>query len=170
MRVVPDADRPTSSSSTPARSSTPRRRSRSAHPRGPRAARPAQAPPRPEADRRRLHVPALLEGPARLDARGRRLHRARPDHPGRADHRGDLRQGARGPARRPSFVTPRSTFIPDYDTPRFRLTPAHFAYVKIAEGCNHPCTFCIIPQIRGRHRSRTVDSVVAEAASSSPRA
>ena len=62
-----------------------------------------------------------------------------------------------------SFVTPRSTFIPDYDTPRFRLTPRHFAYVKIAEGCNHPCTFCIIPQIRGRHRSRTVASVVAEA-------
>jgi ribosomal protein S12 methylthiotransferase len=61
-----------------------------------------------------------------------------------------------------SFVTPRSTFIPDYDTPRFRLTPGHFAYVKIAEGCNHPCTFCIIPQIRGRHRSRTVASVVAE--------
>ena len=62
-----------------------------------------------------------------------------------------------------SFVTPRSTFIPDYDTPRFRLTPKHFAYIKIAEGCNHPCTFCIIPQIRGRHRSRTVESVVAEA-------
>ena len=70
----------------------------------------------------------------------------------------------RGQAAAPaSFVTPRSTFIPDYDTPRFRLTPAHFAYVKIAEGCNHPCTFCIIPQIRGRHRSRTVASVVAEA-------
>jgi ribosomal protein S12 methylthiotransferase len=62
-----------------------------------------------------------------------------------------------------SFVTPRSTYIPDYDTPRFRLTPKHFAYVKIAEGCNHPCTFCIIPQIRGRHRSRTVASVVSEA-------
>ncbi|MFZ5493848.1 MAG: 30S ribosomal protein S12 methylthiotransferase RimO [Verrucomicrobiota bacterium] len=57
----------------------------------------------------------------------------------------------------------KSTYIPDYDTPRFRLTPAHFAYIKIAEGCNHPCTFCIIPQIRGRHRSRTVDSVVQEA-------
>jgi len=62
-----------------------------------------------------------------------------------------------------NLVTPRSTYIPDYDTPRFRLTPRHLAYVKIAEGCNHPCTFCIIPQIRGRHRSRTVASVVAEA-------
>lgn len=62
-----------------------------------------------------------------------------------------------------NFVTGRSTYIPDYNTPRFRLTPNHFAYIKIAEGCNHPCTFCIIPQIRGRHRSRTVESVVAEA-------
>jgi ribosomal protein S12 methylthiotransferase len=62
-----------------------------------------------------------------------------------------------------NFVNGRSTYIPDYDTPRFRLTPSHFAYLKIAEGCNHPCTFCIIPQIRGRHRSRTVESVVAEA-------
>ncbi len=62
-----------------------------------------------------------------------------------------------------TLVTARSTYIPDYDTPRFRLTPRHTAYLKIAEGCNHPCTFCIIPQIRGRHRSRTVASVVAEA-------
>ncbi|HEY1111806.1 MAG TPA: 30S ribosomal protein S12 methylthiotransferase RimO, partial [Opitutaceae bacterium] len=63
----------------------------------------------------------------------------------------------------PVFIDGRSTYIPDYNTPRFRLTPKHFAYIKIAEGCNHPCTFCIIPQIRGRHRSRTVESVVAEA-------
>ena len=63
----------------------------------------------------------------------------------------------------PALVSARSTFIPDYDTPRFRLTPRHFAYIKIAEGCNHPCTFCIIPQIRGRHRSRTIESVVKEA-------
>ena len=62
-----------------------------------------------------------------------------------------------------NFVTAQPRFIPDFDTPRFRLTPAHTAYVKIAEGCNHPCSFCIIPQMRGRHRSRTVDSIVAEA-------
>ncbi|WP_043586611.1 30S ribosomal protein S12 methylthiotransferase RimO [Geminisphaera colitermitum] len=62
-----------------------------------------------------------------------------------------------------NFIEGRSTYIPDYDTPRFRLTPKHTAYIKIAEGCNHPCAFCIIPQIRGRHRSRSVESVVAEA-------
>jgi ribosomal protein S12 methylthiotransferase len=61
-----------------------------------------------------------------------------------------------------SFANKRPTYIPDYDTPRFRLTPAHSAYVKIAEGCNHPCTFCVIPQMRGKHRSRTMDSVLAE--------
>ena len=61
-----------------------------------------------------------------------------------------------------AFANTRPTYIPDYDTPRFRLTPAHFAYVKIAEGCNHPCSFCVIPQMRGRHRSRPVQSVVAE--------
>jgi len=60
-------------------------------------------------------------------------------------------------------VTARPTYIPDYATPRFRLTPKHFAYVKIAEGCNHPCSFCIIPRMRGSHRSRTQSDVVAEA-------
>src|SRR5579862_2506035 len=61
-----------------------------------------------------------------------------------------------------NLVTRRSVYIPDYDTPRFRLTPSHSAYVKIAEGCNHPCSFCVIPQMRGRHRSRTIPSVVSE--------
>jgi len=60
------------------------------------------------------------------------------------------------------FVTARPGYIPDYDTPRFRLTPAHSAYVKIAEGCNHPCSFCVIPQMRGKHRSRSPVSVLAE--------
>jgi ribosomal protein S12 methylthiotransferase len=61
-----------------------------------------------------------------------------------------------------NFVTRNSRYIPDYDTPRFRLTPSHFAYLKIAEGCNHPCSFCVIPQMRGRHRSRSMESVEAE--------
>jgi ribosomal protein S12 methylthiotransferase len=61
-----------------------------------------------------------------------------------------------------AFAEARPTYIPDYDTPRFRLTPRHSAYVKIAEGCNHPCSFCVIPQMRGKHRSRTLQSVLAE--------
>ena len=61
-----------------------------------------------------------------------------------------------------NFVTPHPSYIPDYDTPRFRLTPTHSAYVKIAEGCNHPCSFCVIPRMRGKHRSRNPESVLAE--------
>jgi ribosomal protein S12 methylthiotransferase len=60
-------------------------------------------------------------------------------------------------------VTRRPKYIPDYATPRFRLTPSHFAYLKIAEGCNHPCSFCAIPAMRGSHRSRSQADVVAEA-------
>src|SRR5712692_10127680 len=48
-------------------------------------------------------------------------------------------------------------------TPRVLATPRHFAYMKIAEGCDHPCTFCVIPQYRGKFRSRRFESVVAEA-------
>ena len=60
-------------------------------------------------------------------------------------------------------VTHRPHYVPDYATPRFRLTPKHFAYVKIAEGCNHPCSFCIIPRMRGSHRSRAQSDVAQEA-------
>jgi ribosomal protein S12 methylthiotransferase len=49
-------------------------------------------------------------------------------------------------------------------TPRVLATPRHFAYIKIAEGCDHPCTFCVIPQYRGAFRSRRFESVVSEAA------
>src|SRR5690349_21772241 len=45
-------------------------------------------------------------------------------------------------------------------TPRLQATPRHFAYIKIAEGCDHPCSFCIIPQFRGAFRSRRFESVV----------
>jgi len=48
-------------------------------------------------------------------------------------------------------------------TPRVLATPRHFAYIKIAEGCDHPCSFCVIPQYRGAFRSRRFESVISEA-------
>lgn len=54
-------------------------------------------------------------------------------------------------------------YLYDHETPRILATPKHTAYIKIAEGCDHPCTFCIIPQLRGQFRSRRFESVVAEA-------
>ncbi|HEX3745706.1 MAG TPA: 30S ribosomal protein S12 methylthiotransferase RimO [Bryobacteraceae bacterium] len=48
-------------------------------------------------------------------------------------------------------------------TPRVLATPRHFAYIKIAEGCDHPCSFCVIPQYRGNFRSRRFESVISEA-------
>jgi len=60
-------------------------------------------------------------------------------------------------------VNTRPQYIPDVATPRHRLTPKHLTYLKIAEGCNHPCSFCIIPRMRGSHRSRQQSDVVAEA-------
>ena len=54
-------------------------------------------------------------------------------------------------------------YLYDEDTPRILATPGHMAYIKIAEGCDHPCTFCIIPQLRGQFRSRRLESVIAEA-------
>jgi ribosomal protein S12 methylthiotransferase len=54
-------------------------------------------------------------------------------------------------------------YLYDDATPRILATPRHMAYIKIAEGCDHPCTFCIIPQLRGRFRSRRFESIVAEA-------
>jgi ribosomal protein S12 methylthiotransferase len=55
-------------------------------------------------------------------------------------------------------------YLYDDRTPRLLATPRHYAYIKIAEGCDHPCTFCVIPQFRGKFRSRGLESVVAEAA------
>jgi ribosomal protein S12 methylthiotransferase len=54
-------------------------------------------------------------------------------------------------------------YLYDENTPRLLATPKHSAYIKIAEGCDHPCSFCIIPQLRGKFRSRRFESVVAEA-------
>jgi ribosomal protein S12 methylthiotransferase len=54
-------------------------------------------------------------------------------------------------------------YLYDEATPRVLATPGYSAYIKIAEGCDHPCGFCIIPQLRGKFRSRRFESVVAEA-------
>jgi len=55
------------------------------------------------------------------------------------------------------------TYIYDADTPRVLTTPTHYAYIKVAEGCDYKCAFCIIPRLRGAYRSRPVDSLVEEA-------
>jgi ribosomal protein S12 methylthiotransferase len=121
---------------------------------------------------------ARLNGGAKFKAQSsklkvvRRLHELdKPEsdrNTGRPQRDVDQREAThRALAPRPSppllDVTLRPKFIPDYATPRFRLTPRHFAYVKIAEGCNHPCSFCIIPRLRGSHRSRPQADIVAEA-------
>jgi ribosomal protein S12 methylthiotransferase len=55
------------------------------------------------------------------------------------------------------------TYLYDAETPRLITTPRHFAYVKVAEGCDYTCSFCIIPTLRGKYRSRAADSIVREA-------
>ena len=59
--------------------------------------------------------------------------------------------------------TPLPTYLYDADTPRFLATPRHYAYIKVAEGCDYKCAFCIIPKLRGKYRSRPADSIVREA-------
>ena len=54
-------------------------------------------------------------------------------------------------------------YLYDENTPRLLATPKYSAYIKIAEGCDHPCSFCIIPQLRGKFRSRRFESVIVEA-------
>jgi len=63
----------------------------------------------------------------------------------------------------PAARNPFEPYLYHDATPRVLATPRHYAYIKIAEGCDHPCTFCIIPQLRGKFRSRRFESVIAEA-------
>ncbi|NEP05340.1 MAG: 30S ribosomal protein S12 methylthiotransferase RimO [Okeania sp. SIO2G4] len=60
-------------------------------------------------------------------------------------------------------VSPQPTYIADETTPRYRTTSEGVAYVRIAEGCDYRCAFCIIPHLRGNQRSRTIESIVTEA-------
>ena len=57
------------------------------------------------------------------------------------------------------------TYLYDAESPRVFATPRHFAYIKVAEGCDYKCSFCIIPKLRGHYRSRPVDAIVREARS-----
>ncbi|MGE3508992.1 MAG: 30S ribosomal protein S12 methylthiotransferase RimO [Vicinamibacterales bacterium] len=63
----------------------------------------------------------------------------------------------------PAVPHERPTYLYDADTPRLLATPKHFAYIKIAEGCDYTCAFCIIPSLRGSYRSRPADSILQEA-------
>ena len=65
-------------------------------------------------------------------------------------------EGEGGPPALPNYLY-------DANTPRLLATPRHYAYIKIAEGCDYKCAFCIIPTLRGNYRSRSIDSVVQEA-------
>jgi ribosomal protein S12 methylthiotransferase len=96
-------------------------------------------------------VPNILEAlaPAEVGARSRT---AGPGVTALTFHRAEPRFGIDLPA-----------YLYDANTPRRLSTPGHYAYVKIAEGCDYKCAFCIIPKMRGRYRSRTVESVVQEA-------
>jgi ribosomal protein S12 methylthiotransferase len=61
-------------------------------------------------------------------------------------------------------VTTTPEYIYDHEAPRVRIGPSHTAYVKVAEGCDRPCSFCIIPKLRGPQRSRTIADIAAEVA------
>lgn len=72
-----------------------------------------------------------------------------------------LREHERDSTRRQYVGVPH--YLYDHTTPRARTTPSYTAYLKVSEGCDHKCAFCIIPQLRGPHRSRSVASIVQEA-------
>src|SRR3954451_1624131 len=76
---------------------------------------------------------------------------------------GDPVVGQPGPNLKAAGPGALPTYIYDADTPRLIATPKHYAYVKIAEGCDYKCAFCIIPTLRGEYRSRPGDSIVREA-------
>jgi ribosomal protein S12 methylthiotransferase len=91
---------------------------------------------------------------------GGALAPAAPSRP-EGDHRESQGRFARETWQGASHLLP--TYLYDETTPRLLSTPRASAYIKIAEGCDHPCSFCVIPNLRGKFRSRRFESVVAEA-------
>ena len=59
-------------------------------------------------------------------------------------------------------VSSKPKFLYNYNTPRTILTPQHYAYIKISEGCQNNCSYCLIPQLRGNHRSRKIEDIIEE--------
>ena len=109
----------------------------------------------------------ILTGGAHADTRAGKEALAGTHHPKPHNFRpeGDLRE-SQGRFRRDDWhgaahLLP--TYLYDESTPRLLSTPGSSAYIKIAEGCDHPCSFCVIPNLRGKFRSRRFESVVAEA-------
>jgi ribosomal protein S12 methylthiotransferase len=104
-------------------------------------------------------VPAIVQaiaggpGPAPGAAPVTLFRRGRPVEAGTAST----------PAPDPGAAASLPTYLYDANTPRLLTTPGHYAYVKVAEGCDYTCAFCIIPTLRGRYRSRDESSIVAEA-------
>jgi ribosomal protein S12 methylthiotransferase len=87
------------------------------------------------------------------------------EHGGHSRPEGDLReqQGRFSRAHWDGATAALPEYLYSDETPRILTTPRSSAYIKIAEGCDHPCSFCIIPQLRGKFRSRRLESIVAEA-------
>jgi ribosomal protein S12 methylthiotransferase len=107
-----------------------------------------------------LSAAGLAPGPSRNDAGKDSPFVVLPSRP-----EGDAR-AAQGRFSREAWdgaIHDLPNYLYDDSTPRILATPRLMAYIKIAEGCDHPCTFCIIPQLRGQFRSRRFESVVAEA-------
>jgi len=94
-------------------------------------------------------IVAAIAGAPRSGAAPLTFFRTRPPGP----------PGSPGPSARGTLPT----YIYDAETPRVFATPRHYAYLKVAEGCDYTCAFCIIPTLRGRYRSRPADSIVREA-------
>ena len=102
------------------------------------------------------------------------LRRARQGHPRDRSHprlvglpvdlEGARRRRAAARSCRSSRSPTTPEYIYDHEAPRVRIGATHTAYVKIAEGCDRPCSFCIIPKLRGPQRSRTIADIVAEVA------
>lgn len=104
-----------------------------------------------------LEVSGISSGAKQADNSPFRILTSRPEGDARAANGRFSRENWDG------AISDLPNYLYDEATPRVLATPRYSAYIKIAEGCDHPCSFCIIPQLRGKFRSRRFESVIAEA-------